>query len=54
MLDTLTEWFDMEIEIDSWRTRLPDLVCYVARIDERPAFVATRPRPMAHEAPVYG
>jgi len=53
MVDALTEWYDAAIEIERWRTRLPDLAAYVTRIDERPAFVATRPQPMPHEGPVY-
>jgi glutathione S-transferase len=54
MIDTMTDWFETVIELESWRDRLPDLVAYVTRIDERPAFVATRPQPMAFETPVYG
>jgi glutathione S-transferase len=53
MLDALTEWYGTPIEVARWCDRLPDLAAYVARIDERPAFVATRPQPMAHEGPVY-
>ena len=55
MVDTMTDLFGQQIEIDPWHERLPRLAAYVARIDERPSFVATRPQPMPfdHEK-VYG
>jgi glutathione S-transferase len=55
MVDTMTGQFGQQIELDPWHERLPRLAAYVARIDQRPSFVATRPQPMPfdHEK-VYG
>jgi glutathione S-transferase len=55
MIDTMTTLFGQQIELDPWHQRLPRLARYVADIDERPSFVATRPQPMPfdHEQ-VYG
>ncbi len=55
MIDTMTGLFGQQIELEPWHQRLPRLAAYVAAIDERPSFVATRPQPMPfdHEK-VYG
>jgi glutathione S-transferase len=55
MIDTMTDLFGQQIELEPWHQRLPRLARYVARLDERPSFVATRPQPMPfdHEK-VYG
>src|SRR5262249_13778283 len=51
-------WVDMcgaTMDSDAWNDRLPRLARYVARLDERPSFVATRPAPMHFDAAtVYG
>ena len=55
MIDTFADLFEAPVEAISWRDRLPQLADYVARIDERPSFVATRPQPMPFDAEkVYG
>jgi glutathione S-transferase len=55
MIDAMTDLFSAEIELEPWHARLPRLADYVARIDERPSFVATRPQPMPFDAEkVYG
>ena len=55
MVDTMTDLFGQQIELDPWHQRLPRLGRYVANLDERPSFAATRPQPMPfdHEK-VYG
>lgn len=55
MIDTFADLFETPVETRSWRDRLPRLADYVARIDQRPSFVATRPQPMPFDAEkVYG
>ena len=41
--DTMTGLFGQQIELGALHQRLPRLAAYVAAIDERPSFVATRP-----------
>jgi glutathione S-transferase len=55
MIDTMTDLFGQQIELEPWHERLPGLAAYVARIDERPAFRETRPQPMPFDhGKVYG